>query len=159
MKQNTLAKWLKFIIIGVGICGLIVYAFIVPSYGQSLVNQNPELSYCYYPWLIFLWLTGVPCYVVLILAWKIASNIAKDQSFSVSNVKLLKWIAILAAGDSLLFFAVNIIYLFVNMNHPSIVLISFIVVFAGITVSVVSAALSHLVMSAAQLQEQSDLTI
>lgn len=44
-------------------------------------------------------------------------------------------------------------------NIGTIVLLSLVVVFAGIAASVASAALSHLVMKAADLQNQSDLTI
>ena len=46
-----------------------------------------------------------------------------------------------------------------EMNHPGIVLISLIVVFFGSAVAVAAAVLSHLVLKAALLQEQSDLTI
>lgn len=159
MKQTSLAVWLKLIIIGTGICGVAVYFLILPSLGQSIAGQNPEFLHCYYPWLIFLWITGIPCYAALFLAWKIASNIGADRSFSHENASLLKWIAFLAAGDSLFFFIVNIVYLFLNMNHPGILLSSLIVVFAGTAVSAASAALSHLVKKAASLQEQSDLTI
>lgn len=159
MKQTSLAVWLKFIIIGTGICGIAVYFLILPSLGQSIVGQNPEFIHCYYPWLIFLWITGIPCYAALFLSWKIASNIGADRSFSHENASLLKWIAFLAAGDSLFFFIVNIVYLFLDMNHPGILLSCLIVVFAGTAVSAASAALSHLVKKATALQEQSDLTI
>lgn len=159
MEQKTLSKWLKIIIIGVGICGAVVYIFIFPEYGQSLIYDYPEYSYCYWPWLIFLWITGIPCYGVLILAWKIASNIGINRSFSIQNAKLMKGISLLAAIDSGFFFIGNLVYLFLNMNHPGIVLLALIGVFFGIAVAVAAAALSHLIMKAAQLQEQSDLTI
>ena len=45
------------------------------------------------------------------------------------------------------------------MNHPGVILYSLIVVFAGVVVSVASAALSHLVLKAALLHEESDLTV
>ena len=45
------------------------------------------------------------------------------------------------------------------MNHPGVILYSLIVVFAGVAVSVASAALSHLVLKAALLQEESDLMV
>ena len=45
------------------------------------------------------------------------------------------------------------------MSHPGVLLLSLLIVFAGIAVTVASAALSHLVYKAASLQEQSDLTI
>ncbi|MBO7333790.1 MAG: DUF2975 domain-containing protein [Lachnospiraceae bacterium] len=159
MEQKSLAKWLKFIIIGVGICGLIVYFAVFTSLGRSLVYDNPEFEYCYWPWLIFLWVTAIPCYAVLVLGWKIAANIGNDRSFSFDNAKYCKWISWLALGDTIYFFAGNIVLMFLNMNHPGIILMSFMVDFAGITITVVAAVLSRLIKNAAELKEQNDLTI
>lgn len=160
MKQTSLAKWLKFIIFGIGICGLIVYALVLPAFGQSFADSyHGEFDNCYWPWLIFLWATGIPCFIALIFAWKIAGNIGADKSFSSANAKLLKWISLLAAGDAAFFFMGNIVYLLLDMNHPGIVLFSLIIEFIGIAIAVASAALSHLVQKATTLQEQSDWTI
>lgn len=159
MEQKGLATWLKIILVGVGICGLVVYFVVFPSYGESLVSDYPEFSNRFWPWLIFLWISGIPCYAVLVFGWKIAANIGRDQSFSNANAKYLKWIAWLAAGDGVFFFVGNMVLLFTNMSHPGIALFSLLVVFAGVAVAVASAVLSHLVQKAAVLQEQSDLTI
>ena len=159
MEQKTLSRWLKVILVGVGLCGLVVYGAVLPLYGQSLVGQNPDMANRYWPWLIFLWATGVPCYAALVIGWRIAVNIGKDRSFSEDNARHLKRIAFLAAGDSVFFFVGNVVLLFANMSHPGVVLASLLVVFAGVAVTVAAAALSHLVLKAAMLQEQSDLTI
>ena len=159
MQQKSLSKWLKFIIIGVGICTLIVYGLMVPQMGQMIVEQNEEFGYRFWPWLIFIWATGIPCCIALIFAWKIAANIGADRSFSMANSNLLKWISVLAAGDAAFFFLGNIVLFFLDMSHPSVVLLSLLAVFAGVAVSVAAAALSHLVMKAAILQDESDLTI
>ena len=159
MEQKALARWLKLILVVIGICGLVIYFGVFPSYGQALVQANPEFSNRYWPWLIFLWISGIPCYTVLVFGWKIAANIGRDKAFSVDNAKYFKWIAWLAAGDGLFFFVGNIVFLLVNISHPGIVLCSLIIVFVGVAVAVTSAVLSHLVQKAADLQEQSDLTI
>ena len=159
MEQKYLAKWLKIIIVGVAICGLIFYGAIIPTLGNDAIDQYPEFSGWFRPWLIFLWTTGVPCFIVLVFGWRVASNIGKDCSFSDDNAKLLKWISWLASGDSAFFFAGNIVMLFLNMNHPGVILASIMIDFAGVAVAVASAVLSHLVQKAAVLQEQSDLTI
>lgn len=159
MEQKTLSNWLKFILVGVGICGLLVYGGFIPMYGQAVAARYPEYAYCYIPWLLFLWGTGIPCYAVLILGWKIADNIGKDRSFSQENAKLFQWISILAALDTVFFFLMNIVYLFCGMNHPGIVLYAMFIVFAGVAVTIVAAVLSCLVRKAAGLQAQSDLTI
>lgn len=159
MNQQYLAKWLKLVIIGVALCGIVVYGWVVPQYGQAIVYENPEFGHFYTPWLIFIWLTAIPCYLVLLCAWKIAKEIGADNSFSRTNAKQLKNISSLALFNSALFFTGNIVYLILEMNHPGVVILSLIVVFFGIAIAVASAALSHLVMKAALLQEQSDLTI
>ena len=159
MKQKSLAKWLKIIIIGVGICGLIIFFLIVPELGHTIVDNNPEFAYCYSPWLGFLWLAAIPCYAVLVCGWKIACNIGIDNSFSQANADYLKWISWLMAFDSAFFFIGNVVLMFMNMNHPGIMLMSLLVVFIGVAITVAAAALSHLVAKAADLQQQSDLTI
>lgn len=159
MEQKHLSKWLKLILLGVGICGLIIYAFVIPMCGLSLRTLYSEFSNRFWPWLIFIWVSGIPCFMVLYLSWKISSNIGKDLSFTEQNASLLKSISFLSAADAGFFFVGNIVLLLLNMSHPSIVIASFIVVFVGVSVSVVSAVLSHLVKKAAALQEQSDWTI
>lgn len=160
MDQKSLSRWLKFIIVGVGLCGLFFYLVILPSIGWGIVAvEGPECAYMYWPWQIFLWATGVPCCVALVLAWRIAGNIGKDRSFSMENARLLKYISLLAVGDTAFFFVTNIVFLFLNMSHPGVLLFSLVVDFAGVAVAVAAAALSHLVQKAAALQEQTDLTI
>lgn len=159
MTHRKLSIYLKLIILAIALFGFLVYAMVLPDLGQGIVRANPEFAYCYAPWLAFLCLSGLPCYAALILAWRIAVNIGRDRSFILENARLLKWIFRLAAGDAVFFLLGNVVYLFLNMNHPGIVLYSLLVVFCGVAVYVVAAGLSHLTEKAALLQEQSDLTI
>ena len=159
MNQHKLSVWLKAIIAGIGVCGMIVYFAVLPVCGNSLRQSYPEFSSWFWPWLIFLWLTAVPCYAVLVLGWKIAVNIGNDRSFSADNARLLQTAAWMAAGDTLFFFLGNLVFFFLNMNHPAVLLGSLLVCFAGVAVTVAAACLSHLVRKAAVLQDESDLTV
>lgn len=159
MNQSSLSKWLKGIIIATAIVGLGFYGLILPEMGKSLVESNPEFDYCFWPWLIFLLTTAIPCYLVLIQGWGVASNIGKNKSFSMENAKHLKNISLLALIDTGYFFVGNIVFLLLNMNHPGIVLVSLLVIVLGLVFSVAAAALSHLIEKAAKLQDESDLTI
>lgn len=159
MNSKHLARWLKTILIGVGVCGLIVYSFILPAYGLAMRGLYPEFSNRFWPWLLFLWATAVPCLAALVCAWKIAANIGADRAFVAQNAMYLKTIATLAVGDAAFFFAGNLALLLLNMSHPSVTLASLLVEFVGVAVAVAAAALSCLVQKAAALQEQSDLTI
>ncbi len=159
MKQKSLSNWLKAIIIGMGFIGLAFYGVVVPALGNDLVSHYPEYNDAYYLWVVFLWLTAIPCYIVLYLAWKISANIGKDNSFSKENAVCMKYISMLAAGDSIFFFIGNIIYLVIGFNHPSVVLAALVIVFIGVSIAVAAAVLSHLILKAAQLKEENDLTI
>lgn len=159
MKQKSLAKWLKFIIVLVGICGLVFYGGIIPFLGIGISDVYPEYSYCFLPWLIFLLVTAVPCYIALGLAWKISSNIGKDKSFTSNNAKSLKHISVLAVINSVYFFIGNVVFFILNMNPIQVLGISIILIFFGIAIAVASAVLSYLVNKAAELQNQYDLTV
>ena len=117
MEQKHLSNWLKLILVGVALCGLVVYALVVPMYGMSLRSQYPEFSNRFWPWLLFIWVSGIPCFAVLGYAWKIATNIGNDRSFTDQNASLLKTISILSALDAAFFFVGNIVLLFLNMSH------------------------------------------
>ena len=158
MKQKTLSKWLKVIFAVVGLCVLAVCLF-VPYYGKQLISMYPEFSNRYWPWLIFIWGSCIPCFVVVGLSLKVAGSIEQDRSFSAENAKRLKWISWLAAGDSAYFFVGNALFFFLGMNYPSMVIFSLIIIIIGIAIALASAVLSHLIQKAADLQEQSDLTI
>lgn len=109
MEQKALSKWLRFIMIGVGICGLVIYCVVVPVVGQELTEQYPEFAGAYLPWVVFLWITAVPCYAVLFFGWRIAGRIGKDRSFCMENATDLKRVSVLAAGDSVFYFAMNVV--------------------------------------------------
>ena len=160
MKQSTLAAWLKAIIIGLGICGLLLFGIVMPIAGHFIdqaYQQQFHNSFLF--WLFFTWLAAIPCYAVLFFAWKVAVNIGKDQAFSIQNAKLIKNISVLAAADTAFFLLGNLISLIFNMNHPAIILFSLFIMFIGIAISVAAFVLSHLIAKAHQLQEQSDWTI
>lgn len=159
MNQSNLSKWLKFITIIVGIMGVLVFFVILPEIGKDIVLSNPEYAYCYWPWLIFIWLMAIPCYLVLVLFWNICGEIEMDRSFSRKNAKLLSLISRLAIIDIIFCFIGNLVFFFLHMSHPSVVIGFLFIIFAGVTVAIVSAALSHLVEKACTIQEENDLTI
>ena len=159
MKLTTIEQCLKGSIIGFAICGAIVAALILPNLGDIFRVRYPEFSHWFYPWLIFLWITIIPCYLVLISAWKVAKNIGANHTFSYENGICFKRISFYALADSIFFFAGNIIFWLIGINHPGIVIISLLIVFVGLSIALASKALSQLVDNAAKLQEENDLTI
>ena len=145
MKQKKLANLLKLMIIGVGVCGLFVYAMVIPPLGKEM--------------LFAVLLTASPFYVALVHSWKIMSNIANDDSFTIENADLLAKIASLARIDSVFLLAWSVLFFTIKLINLQILVVSLFIVFIGIVVAAIFAALSHLVLRAADLQDQYDLTI
>lgn len=159
MSHKSLSKWMKVILFIFGLCGIAIFGLVTPVIGTDLKNEYPEFAYAFIPWLVFILIMAIPCYAVLVLGWKIASSIGNDNSFSNSNAKRLKYVSVLALVTSIYFFAGNVVFLLLNINHPGILLASLFITFVGIAISAASAILSYLVKKAATLQEQSDWTI
>ena len=154
-----LAQWLRIAVILMAAFGAAVFFIAVPVFGQSMVYSYPEFSHCYVPWVAVIWCTAIPCYAALVFAWQIARDIGREHPFTHDNARRVKRIAQLAIADVVFFFAMNIILLLMNMNHPGILLMSLVICFAGIAFAASAMALSHLVGRAAELQDDSDLTI
>jgi hypothetical protein len=69
MSSKTLSNLVKFAAIAMGVCGMFIAAYVLPTWGASLINANTEFAGWYWPWLIFLWLTIIPCFVLLVFVW------------------------------------------------------------------------------------------
>ena len=109
MDQRKLSRWLRCILAAAGVCGLIVYALVVPRYGLGLRQAYPEFANRFYPWLIFIWLSGAPCFAVLALGWRIAAGIGAGRAFTRQNARYLQWISMLAAADAAFFFSDSVV--------------------------------------------------
>lgn len=161
MKQHTLSKWLKIIVIGMALCGLVIFFVLVPELVSGMLQQNPDWGGCgtintFFAWMIFIWAAVFPCYWVLGIVWKIADEIRADRSFTIENSMRVKKIMILALADSAFVFIINIIYFFAGINHPGILMASLFICFAGVVIAVFAGCVSHLVHKAALLREENE---
>lgn len=159
MNKKNISNWLRVLIAGCAVCGLAVYFWLIPSFGHKLAEANPEYAFCFWPWLIFLWLTGIPCYLAMVLAWKIAGTIQKETAFTSENGQRLRIISRLAVWDAIFLVAGSAAYWMFGMAHPGMVILSVGIGCAGGAIAVVMQALALLTDNAAALQEQSDWTI
>lgn len=159
MEQHRLIKWLKFLVIFAAGCGMVMDLGVLPGVGSWMVDLAPEFGGYFWPWLIFLWILSVPCYMALWMAWKIFTDIEKDKAFTMENAKRMGNVSFLAAADAVLLVVGNAVYLILHMNHPGVLLASFFIALVGIAIAIAAAMLSHLIRKAARLQDESDWTI
>ena len=161
MNQKTLSILLKAVIIGTALCAAFVYCVLVPDLGHSLAySGDGEFAHLYVPWLIVISLTALPVAAAFVLAWLIARNIGRGNSFCRENAKYLAVISLLAGLDAAYFFIASIaLMMATGVGHPGVLIMVLLVCFAGAAICVAAAALSHYARKAADLQQQSELTI
>ncbi len=158
MSSKTFSTLLKIVIIGVALCGVFVYAVLVPEFGGDMAVE--EFAHLYTPWLVIIELTALPIIAALVLSWIIAVNIGHERSFCLQNARLLAVIAVLALADAMFFFVASMVVMLVTkVWHPGVVIFVLLACFAGVAIAIAAAALSHYAKKGAELQEQSDLTI
>lgn len=81
MTSKNLSNLMKVIIIIFGICGIVLYGITVFK-GFDFINGYPLNTTKNLPWMIFLLITGIPCYAVLYQGWRIANTISTDGAFA-----------------------------------------------------------------------------
>lgn len=158
MSQKKISRWLKFIII---VMGLLAFAILSALSLIFLVSEVDEISAIKVPWLAFIWTTAVPVIPALMYSWFTAKDIGKGNPFCLNNARRLHGIALCAGADALWVLVGNILLGFAGpgMNHPLVFIFSLVVVCIGAAICVCAEGLSQLIKNAAALQEQSDLTI
>lgn len=159
MKQKAITYWLKAVAISIGLLGLAffggatAYAFFYrPDYNEPVpeyLRQN----------IVSFWISAVICYTILFFFWRIVSEIGKDNSFSLENVKNFKCMAGCGVAAIIEYIAVIVIWL-VNDEVELIPLsytllkIVFFILFV-----VLCYAMSKLVNHAYEIKQENELTI
>ena len=156
MSSKALAYLIRFAVIATAVCALVITLFIIPSWGSSVVEANIEFTGWYIPWLVFLWLASIPCFAILIFIWKVAGAIKRETVFTLKTAQWIKTSAIFLFADAGFFFAGNVIFLLMDMNHPGILFLSMLGDIFVIALALLAAVLSRYVTKAAELQEVSE---
>lgn len=163
MTAKSLFFWVRFSIVIIELCGLTVCALWYP-YSFSLIKiglLGSELSELtsIQSWglLSFYWAVSIPCFVILIIAWKISVYIKTEQLFTIKVANMIKLCALILLIDLGIFLIGNIIFLLLKINDFAI--IYFFLIIGGLVLSILLSVLSYYVAKAAELKEISDGTV
>lgn len=160
MTQKTFANLLKAAVVLALLCCLAVYGLYVPALAEDCRSYAPPLSSLYLPGLIFVELTFLPILIALFFAWRVASDIGRDKSFTRENAGRMKNISFLALFDVAYFWLGILVFWFgFNAKSGPMLILAALIGSAGIIVAVCAGALSHLILKAAVLREENDLTV
>jgi len=156
MSSRTLGSLMRISVIATAICGLFLCIYVIPSWGGSIINANPEFIEWFWPWLIFAWLVALPCFAVLVFVWKVSGAVTQETVFTVLTAKWVKMGAVLLLSDAAFLFIGNVVLLLLDMNHPGILLLSIIGDIFAVALALLAAVLSRYLTKAAVLQEESE---
>ena len=155
MGQTALSRWIRAIIVFLalaGCAGFGVFAYILK--GLKWVTTTD-----YAVWLSVIALALAPCYAVLVILWGVCATVKNGTVFCEKNAGRLRAISFLAGADSVFFFAANTALLVFELSNTYLFCASLVAVITGVVIAAASAILSHFCVKAADLQDQSDLTI
>ena len=157
MKQKEMARWLKLVTLLAAAAGLFTAGFFIPSLLSRLLSGR---GWKVLPLAVgFCWLTALPCFACLWQFWGICTRIGNDRSFCAENAAALRRISHLLFADCVLYLLLGAAAALVGELTIGRVLLVLTVLFVGVTLTVLSAALSHLILKASVLQQDADLTI
>ncbi len=159
MKQKDMSVWLHVIVILVGAVVLFLAIAVVPGFGKEVVRKNPMMEPYYLPCLVFCWVSVLPVFAALALSWQIFTELGRDNSFCIANARRLRAISFLALADTVLYvIATAVLSSLAVLRLASFAALTC-VVFLGLAITVITAALSYLTRKAADMKTENDLTI
>ena len=155
MGQSALSKWFKAILFflgAAGAAGFTAFAFILRSLKWMTTTYLIV-------WLAVVAAALVPCYIVLALLWRICTTISDGTVFCLENASRLRAISYLAGADCVFLFVCSVILFAVKLSNAYLFFASLLTIVVGVVITAAAAILSHFCKKAADLQDQSDLTI
>ena len=157
MKRVGLVRTLKGVIVLLAGMVAVYYVEIFPARIQEVGLLEPEFAWLVTPGIIAISLSAVPIAIALVLFWMICTEIGRDNSFCHKNARWLSGIGICALIDTG-YCAVGTVTLELIAGSP-IWLLGTAVCVVGLAIALAAFLLSHLVLKAADLKAENDLTI
>jgi len=159
MSHKSICLRIRCSVIGAAFCLLLVIVMICGSFLKYLkVIDFPDP---FYIWHLFAALGIIPCFAALVFAWKISNEVSRDRSFSHATAALLGKISSCALFESGFVFIVTAVILISlqEIVQTRIILLCLVAAVVSLAASMAFAALARFVQKAADLQEESDLTV
>lgn len=159
MTQAEISKWLKAVTISLALMGIIFFGIAIPILANISRDVYPTLAFLYYPGLIYSLALAIPCYMILFQFWKVCKQISQNNSFSKENAVSFVKISHYAMFLTIEWF-IGLLFLVISgwIKTGALMILIF-GIFMSLIVTVVAAALSHLIQKAYELRIENELTI
>ncbi len=150
-------KWLIMILAG---STFVLSITLLPEILSWMAWRFPEVAYLQYPALIFLWITLIGFYYMVVLVLQICSNIQDGKGFTVSNAKLFDRIAFMALLELIAYLGGFItVAVWLNEAHPSFIFALFLVAFVCLVIFGFCKVMQHLLQRVADIKEENEYTV
>ncbi len=157
MKRLGLVRTLKGTIIFLAVMAALCYIGIFPDAIEEMGRQNANVTWLVTPGTIAVSISAIPIAIALVLFWRICTEIGRDNSFCHRNASRLSGIGFCALIDTG-YCAVGTVTLEILVGSP-IWLLGLGVCTVGLAIALAAFLLSHLVLKAADMKAENDLTI
>lgn len=153
---RTLKGVIIFLALMVAFCYMEVFPQEIRMMGEP-GRLDAGVSWLVTPGIIAVSVSALPVAIALVLFWMICTEIGRDNSFCYKNAKLLSGIGFCALIDTG-YCAVGTVTLEFLVGSP-VWLLGLGVCVVGLAIALAAFLLSHLVLKAADLKSENDLTI
>ncbi|WP_240377145.1 DUF2975 domain-containing protein [Bacillus piscicola] len=157
--ERGMTLFLKIAVYFIGIMVLALFIFWLPRLASGTAEMFPEFAYLQFPVLFGLYVTGIPFFFVLYQALKLLTYIDKNNAFSETSVKSLKYIKYCAVMISVLYAIGIVFFLSQKAIHPGIAMIGCTIIFSSVVIAVFTMVLQKLLKSALDIKSENDLTV
>lgn len=156
MKQKKISYWLKGMTIVLGIMGLLGFAGLTwYAFSLKSATEGDPL----WQFIFFSWYTAVLCYMILYQFWQVCTQIGRENSFSIENVRAFHRMGLCGAAE-IAGLAARLIWRGVihELDAVNILVLIVKVIFVMMFI-LLCEALSRLVQYAYDVKQENDLTI
>ena len=157
MKRLGLVRTLKGTIIFLAVMAALCYIEIFPDAIEEMGRQNANVTWLVTPGTIAVSISAIPIAIALVLFWRICTEIGRDNSFCHKNARWLGGIGFCAMVDTG-YCAIGTVTIEL-LAGSSLWVLGMAVCVVGVAIAMASFLLSHLVLKAADMKAENDLTI
>ena len=156
MGRVGLVRTLKGVIIFLAVMAAVCYLVMFPQRVQEAGGMY-DMEWIVTPGIAAVSLSAIPVAIALALFWRICTEIGRDNSFCRRNARWLSGIGFCALLDTG-YCAVGTVTIELLVGSP-IWILGMGVCMVGLAIALAAFLLSHLVLKAAELKDENDLTI
>lgn len=157
MKRVALVRTLKGVVLFLAVLAVIFYGFVFPQLIRDM--GAVDFSWLVVPAIVAVSISAIPIAVALVLFWGICTDIGRDNSFCRRNAQRLSGIGFCAMADTAYCVVGTVTIFAITGGHPGVLLVAAAAILVGLAIALAAFLLSHLVLKAAELKDENDLTI